>query len=255
MKASEVTVANLSKVFGEPPVPALEGIDFGARPGAITAVVGASGSGKSTLLRIIGALTEATSGAVSIGGRSPGEVLAAKEVGWMAQRPALLPWRRVIENVSLAQTINPQPDRPLEDPARLLAMVGLARWEDAYPASLSGGMQQRVALARTMAIGAPLWLMDEPFASLDELTREALTADLLRIWGDLRPTVIWVTHHIPEAVELADRIVILTPSPGRLAGLVEVDLPRPRDPTTLEFQDVVREVRAVLRRIKAEVPA
>lgn len=249
-------VSSLSKSYGDPPGAALENIDFTAPGGSFTAVVGASGSGKSTLLRIIGGLTEATSGRVSMDGRKPDQLRRQKAVGWMAQRPALLPWRRVIDNVTLAQSINPRPERVLPDPGDLLDMVGLAEVASAYPGELSGGMQQRVALARTLAIAAPLWLMDEPFSSLDELTRETLAGDLLDIWASVRPTVVWVTHHVPEAVALADRLLVLTPPPGRLAGIVEVDLPRPRDVTSAVFQSVVRETRDLLRGVRrAEVVA
>ena len=126
-------------------------------------------------------------------------------------------------------------------------MVGLSDAADRYPHELSGGMQQRVALARTLSIGAPLWLMDEPFAALDELTRETLAEDLLAIWQRVRSTVLWVTHHIPEAVTLADHIVLLTPGPGRVAGVIDVDLARPRDPTSAPFQALVRQARRILR--------
>jgi NitT/TauT family transport system ATP-binding protein len=244
-------VASLSKCYGDPPVPALSDVTFTAEEGSFTAVVGASGSGKSTLLRVIGGLTDPSAGKVTMGGRRPDELRVDKAVGWMAQRPALLPWRPVEDNISLAQIINRRPDRALPQPRQLLEMVGLSDVAAAYPGQLSGGMQQRVALARTLAIGAPLWLMDEPFSSLDELTREALAQDLLAIWRSVRPTVVWVTNHIPEAVALADRIVVLTPRPGRVAGLVPVDVARPRDPTSANFQEVVRRVRGLLRGMHA----
>lgn len=237
----------MERVFPSPRVRALAGVDLALEPGSFTAVVGASGSGKSTLLRLIGGLDDPTAGQILVGGRTPEEVRIAKEIGFMAQRPALLPWRSVIDNVALAQSINPRPDRGLPPPGRLVEMVGLREFASAFPASLSGGMQQRAALARTLAIGAPLWLMDEPFAALDELTREVLADDLLAIWAELRPTVVWVTHHLAEAAKLADRIVLLTPSPGRIADIVDVGLTRPRDETGHEFQDVVRASRSVLR--------
>lgn len=252
----KLELAGLGKSYGDPPVPVLEGIELEAEQGSFTAIVGASGSGKSTLLRIIGGLTEPSAGQVTMGGRTPRELREDKVVGWMAQRPALLPWRTVIDNVALAQSINPQPERQVSPPADLLKMVGLSASSGSYPGQLSGGMQQRVALARTLAIGAPLWLMDEPFSSLDELSRESLAAELLAIWERFRPTVVWVTHHIPEAVTLADRIVLLTPGPGRMAGVLEVDLSRPRDATSIPFQDIVRRARAILRSsASAEVPA
>lgn len=243
---SGLVVRGLTKTFGSPPVEALREVDLDVPAGTFTALVGASGSGKSTLLRIVGGLTEPTGGTVTMAGRTPSELRRDKSVGWMAQSPALLPWRTVLENVELAQTINPRPER-LNGAAHLLDLVGLAGDAGTFPRKLSGGMQQRAALARTLAIGAPLWLMDEPFSALDELTRETLATDLLGIWRDLRPTVLWVTHNIPEAVLLADQVVLLTPRPGTVADVIEVGLDRPRDPTAPIFQDVVRRARDGLR--------
>lgn len=243
-------VKGVTKSYGAPPVAALSDIDLTAMPGSFVAVAGASGSGKSTLLRILGGLTAPTAGSVSVFGRSPDQIRAAKGVGWMAQQPALLPWRSVQDNVALAQQINPQPGRAVLPPRELLEMVGLGNVGQAYPGQLSGGMQQRVALARTLAIGAPLWLMDEPFASLDEITRETLADDLLRLWAEVRTTVVWVTHHIPEAIALADTVMLLTPGPGTVAGVIDVDLPRPRDATSTAFQDLVRAARSTLRQVR-----
>jgi NitT/TauT family transport system ATP-binding protein len=132
-------------------------------------------------------------------------------------------------------------------PEALLELVGLREFADALPSTLSGGMQQRVSLARTLAVGAPVWLMDEPFAALDELTRDALADEVTALWALGRPTVIWVTHHIGEAVKLADEIVVLTPSPGRVGARFPVDLEHPRDETSPAFQMVVRRARAFLR--------
>ena len=246
MSGMPIEASGLTKAFGDPPAPALVDVDLTAPSASFTSVVGASGSGKSTLLRIIGGLTGPTAGSIRIGGLTPDELRRRKAVGWMAQRTALLPWRSVLDNISLAQSINPQRDRQVPLPTDLLATLGLTDVAGAYPGELSGGMQQRVALARTLAIGAPVWLMDEPFSSLDELTREALAADLLEIWAAVQPTVVWVTHHIPEAVVMSDRIVLLTPRPGRVAGVLEVDLSRPRDPTSAPFQELVREARSIL---------
>lgn len=243
-----IIIDGVTKVHEDPAVRALDDIDLVVEPGTITAVVGASGSGKSTLLRLLGGLDTPTSGSVTIGDRSPDDVRRSKDVGWMAQQPALLPWRTVGENVALAQTITSLSHRrPLPDPDLLIELVGLTEFERALPGALSGGMQQRVALARTLATGAPLWLMDEPFASLDELTRESLGRELLDMWSRFEPTVVWVTHHVPEAVRLADQVAVLTPRPGRVAGIVDVNIARPRDDTSTPFQDVIREVRSLLR--------
>lgn len=239
-----VEMRGVSKDFGGSG--ALDGIDLTMESGSFTAIVGASGSGKSTLLRLLGGLDQPTQGKIVIGGLTPDENRRSKKVGWMAQQPALLPWKTVEENVALAQTINPKPDRRIPGPKELVGMVGLSHKLASYPYTLSGGMQQRVALARTLAVGAPLWLMDEPFAALDEMNRAKLADELLEIWRAIKPTVVWVTHHLSEAVKLADRIVLLTSGPGRIAGVIEVDLRRPREETSPEFQAVIRQARDVL---------
>ncbi len=226
---------------------ALRDVDLAIEPGSFVAVVGESGCGKSTLLRTIAGLVAPTSGSVAVDGVTPDGFRRRKQVGWMAQGAALLPWRTALENVALAQQVNPRPDRTGPDPGALLDMVGLGDFAEAYPSTLSGGMQQRVSLARTLAIGAGVWLMDEPFAALDEMTRETLADEVLDLWHRFRPTVVWVTHHLPEAVKLADRVVLLSPRPGSVTADIEVGLPRPRDETEMPFQVVVRRARAVLR--------
>lgn len=240
-----IEVSGVSKSFDG--VVALDEISLSLAAGTFTAVVGASGSGKSTLLRLIGGMVTPTAGSIRVGDQDPDAARREKAIGWMAQQPALLPWLTALDNVLLAQSISPRTDRVTAPPADLLAMVGMADFRDAYPRSLSGGMQQRVALARTLAIGAPVWLMDEPFSALDEITRETVADDLVAIWADLRPTVVWVTHNIPEAVRLADTVVLLTPGPGRVADIIAVDPPRPRDERSTAFQDVVAQARSVLR--------
>lgn len=239
-----VVMHGVTKQFGDSL--ALDGVDIRMDSGSFTAIVGASGSGKSTLLRLLGGLDEPTEGTIEIGGLSPDENRKAKKVGWMAQQPALLPWKTVEENVALAQSINPKPDRRIPGPLELVGMVGLGGKLNSYPYTLSGGMQQRVALARTLAVGAPLWLMDEPFAALDEMNRAKLADELLEIWRAIRPTVVWVTHHLSEAVKLADQIVLLTSGPGRVRGVIDVGLTRPREETSPEFQTVIRRARDLL---------
>lgn len=247
MRQPQLTFRGVTKRFTSPEVTALDDIDLDIAAGSITAVIGVSGSGKSTLLRLAGGLDEPTAGEISIDGRHPDEVRHAKQVGWMSQHSALLPWKTASENVRLAQTINHQPGRATRSPDELLALVGLSAFGDAYPSTLSGGMQQRVSLARTLAVGAPLWLMDEPFAALDELTRASLADEMVGLWSVDRPTVVWVTHHIGEAVKLADEIVVLTPSPGHVGFRFEINLERPRDETSSTFQMFVRRARAVLQ--------
>ncbi len=228
---------------------ALQGINLHIQPGEFVSLVGVSGCGKSTLMRLIAGLQTASQGTVLLDGQPPDAARAAKQIGWMAQQAALLPWRTVLENVQLAQKINPQPvHTDLHSPLDLLKMVGLADFAHAYPLTLSGGMQQRAALARTLATGAAVWLMDEPFAALDELTRELLSDELLRLWQQFRPTVLWITHNLHEAIRLSDRVVVLTPRPGTIAGELAVPLPRPRDDTSAAFQALLRQARALLRR-------
>jgi NitT/TauT family transport system ATP-binding protein len=225
---------------------ALHQLDLRIQSGEFVSLVGPSGCGKSTLLRLVAGLITPSQGQILLGGRAAAVLRAQKEIGWMAQQAALLPWLTVLANVRLPLQVNRQAGRPHASPEELLAMVGLADFAGYYPATLSGGMQQRVALARTLATGASLWLMDEPFAALDELTRESLGAELLRIWGRFRPTVVWVTHHLPEAVRLSDRVVILSMRPGRILADIAITLPRPRDDTAPEFQAIVRQARKVI---------
>ncbi len=227
-------------------LPVLRDVDLEIPSGQFAALIGPSGCGKSTFLRILAGLIPPSGGSVTLGGQPPRSVLAAKQIGFLSQNPALLPWKTVLQNVALAQRINPRNHRALHRPEALLEMVGLRDFAAAYPFTLSGGMQQRVALARTLALGAPLWLMDEPFAALDELTRERLGTELLELWARFRPTVVWVTHHIYEAVRLADRVLVFTDRPARLAADLPVPLPRPRPETSPQFQALVRTLRTAL---------
>jgi NitT/TauT family transport system ATP-binding protein len=230
-------------------IDALDDINLHIQPGEFVSLVGVSGCGKSTLMRLVAGLQTPTQGKILLGGQLPTAVRANKQIGWMAQQAALLPWRTVLQNVSLAQKINRQNGQTaVSKPIHLLNMVGLAEFAHAYPHALSGGMQQRVALARTLATGASLWLMDEPFAALDELTRELLAEEMLQLWRQFRPTVLWITHNLHEAIRLSDRVVVLTPRPGKIAGELAVPLPRPRDDTSAPFQDLLRQARVLLRR-------
>lgn len=243
-------LSDLNHTFTSPrkgSIEALHHLSLEVTSGEFVALIGPSGCGKSTILRILAGLLKPTEGHVSISGRSPGEAAAKKLISWMAQKPALLPWRTVRSNVSLAQRINPQNSRTLLHPMDLLDLVRLRDFAEAYPFMLSGGMQQRVALARTLALGASLWLMDEPFTALDELTREELALEVLRLWGQFHPTVVWVTHSIPESVRLADRVMVMSPRPGRITAQHPIDLPQPRDEAAPEFLRHVRAIRAELK--------
>ena len=220
-------------------VEALRSISFRVEGGEFVALVGPSGCGKSTLLRIIAGLRPATTGRVAVDGRAVGGPIPA--VGMVFQAPVLLKWRRVVENVLLAAELAGLDPGPFRARAHeFLRLVGLADFADKLPRELSGGMQQRAALCRALLLDPPLLLMDEPFGALDAMTRDELNLELLRVWGEgsrTRKTIVFVTHSIPEAVFLADRVVVLTPRPGRVAAIVPVPLPRPRTVETRASPD------------------
>jgi NitT/TauT family transport system ATP-binding protein len=210
-------------------VSALKDVSLDIEEGEFVALLGPSGCGKTTLLRIIADLLEPTLGAVSIGGLSPRENRLRQKYGMVFQAPVLFEWRSVRDNIRLPLEI--MKVRKEEQEKRIdeqLDLVGLEGFAASYPSQLSGGMQQRVGIARALAIKPELLLMDEPFSALDEFTREKLNEDLLDIWSKTRKTVVFVTHNITEAVFLSDRVFVLSPHPGRLSSVIDVDLPRPR---------------------------
>jgi NitT/TauT family transport system ATP-binding protein len=190
-------------------------------------IVGPSGCGKSTLLKLIAGLLPASAGRISVAGT---RVTAPRtDIGIVFQNPILLPWRTVMENVLLPAEVQGLPLLPARERAReLLAMVGLADFEDKYPMELSGGMQQRAAISRALVSDPSILLMDEPFGALDAMTREQMNLDLQRIWRDSGKTVVLITHSIPEAVFLGDRVIVMSPRPGRIVRVIEVSMPRPR---------------------------
>ena len=238
----------VSKTFNDrqAPLTALAPLTLDVASGEFVCFIGPSGCGKTTLLRLVADQLSPTTGEILLDGVPPATARARKAIGWMAQNPALLPWATVLENVRLPLRVNRQHRHAAPSPETLLAKMGLAEFAAARPGTLSGGMQQRVALARTLTSGAPLWLMDEPFAALDELTREILSDEVFRLWDSFHPTVLWVTHHIAEAVRLADRVVVLTARPGHIRAIVEISLPRPRDETAPEVVAFIRRLRALL---------
>ena len=208
---------------------ALREITVDIRPGEFLSVLGPSGCGKTTLLRIVGGLTAPTAGTVRIGGRTAAQAQRRKLIGCVFQEPALLPWRTVLDNVRLPLAVNRAARRPGgRGPEELLDLVRLAEFAGYYPGQLSRGMQQRVGLARALALDPALLLMDEPFASLDEITREQMRFELLRIWDAARKTVLFVTHSIADAVLLSDRVAVLSARPGRLRAVLPIELRRPR---------------------------
>jgi len=221
----KVEITGLGKWFGE--LEALRNIDVAVEHGEFIAVVGPSGCGKTTFLRIVAGLEPATSGAVLLDGqplRGPGG-----NRGFVFQNDSLLPWRTVLANALIGPEVAGQVgDKERQRTLDLLKLVGLAGFEKYYPRQLSGGMRQRVNLARALAIDPDVLLMDEPFASLDAQTREIMQTELLRIWEQGRKTVLFVTHQIDEAVFLSDRVLVFARRPGRLQESIEIKLPRPR---------------------------
>jgi NitT/TauT family transport system ATP-binding protein len=245
--AAAIELAGVGKVFG--PVEALHAIELDVAAGEIVTVLGPSGSGKTTLLRLVGGLEEPTSGRIAVDGRSPHDARSGKRIGFVPQSPALLPWRNVAQNARLLLDVKRRVAHHGPATGELLDRVGLAPFAGAYPHELSGGMQQRVALVRAVALGAPLLLMDEPFAALDEITRTDMRHLLAALCEPLATTVLFVTHSIPESVFLSDRVVVLSSRPGRIVGIEAIDLPRPRHPEledTQEFFAVETRLRALL---------
>ena len=209
------------------PTPALAGVSFSVAPGEFLAVVGPSGCGKTSLLRILGGLLTPDEGTVWLDGRAL--TAPCREIGFVFQRANLMPWRTVLTNVTLPLQVQGLARGEAEARARsLILLVGLEGFERSYPRQLSGGMQQRVALARALVHDPEVLLLDEPFGALDALTRERMGLELLRIRRVRRQTVVMVTHSIPEAVFLADRVLVMSPRPGRLRAEIKVTLPRPR---------------------------
>jgi NitT/TauT family transport system ATP-binding protein len=229
-KEPVLSVRNLSAIFpnGNGGLRALEHLSFSVLPQQFLCVLGPSGSGKSTLLRIISGLLAPTEGEVLYDGVSISG--PRRGVGFVFQKANLMPWRTVIENIMLPLELQKLPrSDALRQAQELVDLVGLVGFEDSLPRDLSGGMAQRVAIARALVHDPDILLLDEPFGSLDALTRERMGNELLRIWQVRRKTVVMVTHSIPEALFLADRVVVLSPRPGRLRLDLEVTLPRPRD--------------------------
>ena len=228
--ARDVEIRNLSKTFdtqkGEPIV-ALDDINIHIAASEFVSVVGTSGCGKSTLLRIVCGLISASSGKVFVGG----EPVAAPrdDVGVVFQNAVLLPWLTVKDNILLPMALRQKRRREHEERVQgLLAMTGMSDFEGKYPFELSGGMKQRVSICRALMCQPSFLALDEPFGALDALTREAMNLELMKICAETRATVLFITHSVPEAVLLSDRVVVMTPRPGRVAEVLKIDLPRPR---------------------------
>ena len=251
--APVIDVRNLGMVFrgrGTETV-ALQGADLAISEGEFISLIGPSGCGKTTLLRLIADLVTPTSGELHVMGKDPRQARLDRDYGYVFQAPALLEWRNVIRNVKLPLEIMKVPRGEAERRAtELLELVGLEDFRKQYPWQLSGGMQQRVSIARALAFEPKLLLMDEPFGALDEITREVMNQELLRIWSQTKKTIVFVTHSIAEAVFLSSRIVVMTPRPGKIEKVIDVDLPYPRDAESRESQrffELATEVRESLR--------
>jgi NitT/TauT family transport system ATP-binding protein len=231
---------------------AVSDVTFDVEAGALVALVGPSGCGKTTVLKILAGLHPADGGTVRIGSpESPFD--PARDIGMVFQQPLLLKWRRILDNVLLPAEILGQPMRAARERARdLLALVGLAGFEAKYPYELSGGMQQRAAIARALVHDPKLILMDEPFGALDALTREKMNLELLRIWHESRKTIVFVTHGIGEAVFLGTRVVVLTAGPARMADNFTVELPHPRGLDIKTHEDFGVYTRRVYRLLGME---
>ena len=247
--APEISISNVSMVYNVTgnDVTALKNVSIDIKKGEFISLLGPSGCGKTTLLRIIADLLQPTGGSVTVCGQTPREVRLQQKYGIVFQSPVLFDWRTIRKNICLPlEMMRVSRAEQVNRVDALLDMVGLTKFENHYPNQLSGGMQQRVGIARALAIQPDILLMDEPFSALDEFTREKLNEDLLSIWRKTNKTVIFVTHSIPESVFLSDRVCVLSPRPGRLSAIVDIDLPRPRTREireTPEFMNLVSRIR------------
>ncbi len=228
-------------------VPVLDKVSLSLQPGQFGALIGPSGCGKSTLLRMVADILPPSGGHIHIDGAPPEQARREHQIGFVFQEATLLPWRSVLENVQLPlEMLRGSGFKPPRSPAELIKLVGLGGFEHARPAQLSGGMQQRCAIARALVASPKILLLDEPFGALDEVMRYRMNFELLRIRGETQTTALMVTHSIEEAVLMADRIFVFAAKPGRIVDSIEVDLPRPRWMSSMDhprFAELVERVR------------
>jgi NitT/TauT family transport system ATP-binding protein len=252
LSASVISASNLGLTFqtGDGAVEALSQINLDVKEGEFVSLIGPSGCGKTTLLRTIANLESPTSGTLTVNGMSAEQARLARAYGYVFQASALLPWRTVEKNVALPLEI-----MGLDDVkgrvARNLELVNLSGFEKKFPWQLSGGMQQRVSIARALAFDPHLLLMDEPFGALDEIVRDKLNQQLLELWAETNKTIVFVTHSIPEAVFLSTRIVVMSPRPGRIIDVIDVDLPKERKLDVRETQQFLKIAHRVREGLKA----
>ena len=248
-----IDMRDLSLTFetADAPVVALSKVNLQVKAGEFVSLIGPSGCGKTTLMRVMADLERPTGGEITVNGLSPEQARLARAYGYVFQAPALYPWRSVRRNLMLPLEIMGVPREERETRAKqYLDMVGLKDFANKFPWQLSGGMQQRVSIARALSFEPKLLLMDEPFGALDEITRDHLNEQLLRLWEHTQKTVIFVTHSIPEAVFLSSRIVVMSPRPGRILEVIDCNLPAKRTldvRETPEFLDIAHRVRLALR--------
>jgi NitT/TauT family transport system ATP-binding protein len=249
-----VSIQAVSKVFnqkGSNSVKALDNINLDIQPGEFVSLLGPSGCGKSTLLRLIGDLIAPSNGSIRVKDKPAPQARLDRDYGMVFQQATLYDWRSVLKNVQLPLEVMNYPKEKRDARAQeMLKLVQLEEFGKHYPWQLSGGMQQRVAIARALAFAPSILLMDEPFGALDEMTRERMQLEVLRIWSQTHTTVVFVTHSISEAVFLSSRVVLMSARPGRITNIIDIDLPQPRDVETREhphFFEKITEVREALR--------
>ncbi len=253
----QIAVRRLSHSYATKgaPLAVLSDLRLEVRTGEFVSLIGPSGAGKSTLLKAIGGLLEPSEGTVTIDGAPPEEAQRRKDIGFVFQDPSLLPWRTVTQNIALPLRLNGHRAGAADgSPEKLTDMVGLSEFHDYYPHELSGGMLQRVALARAMVLDPAVLLMDEPLGSLDQITRDAMRYEVTRLWERTESTVVMVTHSIPEAVAMSDRVLVMSERPGSIQAEVEVDLPRPREKSAERSQSFLEYVFQIEEMLQIGVP-
>ncbi|MCW1823959.1 hypothetical protein A5731_03090 [Mycolicibacterium conceptionense] len=252
LATGHVSVENISKTYGDGSIRALEPLSIDLPAGQFTSIIGPSGCGKTTFLKIVGDLIKPSGGQVSIDGAPAHTSRVARRIGYALQTPVLLPWKTVADNVMLPYAVGRSSGRAEKSAAReraaeLLEVTGLQDFAQSLPAQLSVGMRARVGLAQALVHQPDLLLMDEPFAALDELTRARMALHLMKVWEQTRISVLFVTHHIEEAVLLSNRIIVMSPRPARIRKIVDVDLPRPRTIETRRLPEFRRLTEALLQ--------
>jgi NitT/TauT family transport system ATP-binding protein len=250
-----IEVADVTYFYpGKVPLLALRHANFEVRDGEFVSLIGASGCGKSTMLRLIADLLKPTSGQVTVNGQSPEKMRRSRQIGFVFQDPGLMPWRSSIGNVMFPLQVMGRADKEGKGKAEsMLQLVGLGEFAGKRPAQLSGGMRQRVSIARALTYEPQVLLMDEPFGALDQLTRDEMNQELLRLWEANRTTLVFVTHSIAEAVYLSDRVLVMSPRPGTVRASLSIDLPRPRTPELKRQPEFLHFETQVLRALEGEI--